>query len=159
LLARISRERIYVPDSERDSSYYSSGYRGTATAFLVVDGITTQVEVLADEPPSDDVVHEWAANALEYLVEQKLDKMGMIFTPDTRHPRPTSTILGEVSYRPRLTPRCPDLETALWFQFASLIGDKRPLGECSECGETFVGAQRRKTCSDRCRQRRSRRLR
>jgi hypothetical protein len=124
----------------------------------VVDGIETQVEVRKDEQPSDDIVHEWATEALQYLVERKLTRMEQIFTPDTGLPRPLSRILGEVPYRPRLIPRCPDLETALWFQFASLIGDKRPLRECSECDETFVGPERAKTCSVRCRKRRSRRL-
>jgi len=159
LRARIKREPIYVADPERDSGYYGSKGKKTAMAFLVVDGIETQVEVWADEPPSDDVVHEWATEALEYLVERKLTRMEQIFTQDTGLPRPLSTILGEVPYRPRLTPRCPDLETALWFQFASLIGDKRPLRECSECNETFVGPERAKTCSVRCRQARSRRRR
>lgn len=158
LRARIKRKPIYLPDPEEDSGYYNSKGGKTAKAFLVVDGIETQVEVLADEPLSDDVVHEWAAEALEYLVEQKLTRLGYIFTQDTAHPRPLSRILGEVPYRPCLTPRCPDLETALWFQFASLVGDKRPLRECSECNETFVGPERAKTCSGRCRQRRSRRL-
>jgi hypothetical protein len=158
LRARIKHEPIYVPDPERDSGYYGSKGRKTGMAFLVMDGIETQEEVWADEPPSDDVVREWATQALEYLVERKLTKMGQIFTQDTAHPRPLSTILGEVPYRPRLTPRCPDLETALWFQFASLIGDKRPLRECSDCDKTFVGPQHKKTCSPRCRQRRKRRL-
>jgi hypothetical protein len=159
LRARIKREPIYVADPEQDSGYYSSKGRKTGMAFLVVDGIETQVEVRKDEPPSDEMVHEWATEALQYLVERKLTRMEQIFTEDTGLPRPLSTILGEVPYRPRLTPRCPDLETALWFQFASLIGDKRPLRECSECDETFVGPERAKTCSVRCRQRRSRRLR
>jgi hypothetical protein len=158
LRARIKPEPIYVPDPERDSGYYGSKGRETGKALLVVDGIETQAYVPADEPASDEAVHEWATQALEYLVEQKLTRMGHIFTQDTAHPRPLSTILGEVPYRPRLTPRCPDLETALWFQFASLIGDKRPLRECSECDETFVGPERAKTCSARCRKRRSRRL-
>jgi hypothetical protein len=147
-----------VPDPERDSGYYGSKGRKAARAFLVVDGIETQVDVLADEPPSDEAVHEWATQALEYLVEQKLSRVGIIFTKHTWHPRPLSKMLGEVPYRPRLTLRCPDLETALWFQFTSLIGDKRPLRECSECDETFVGPEQAKTCSPRCRKRRSRRL-
>jgi hypothetical protein len=158
LRTRISCEPIYLRDPEKDSGYYSGKGRKTAAALLVVDGIKTQVNVLAEESPSDAMVHEWATEALEYFVEQKLTRIEMIFEKDTQHPRPTSTILGEVPYRPRLTPRCPDLETALWFQFASLIGDKRPLRECSECNDTFVGAERAKTCSARCRQRRKRRL-
>jgi hypothetical protein len=159
LRARIGLQRIYADDPSKDSGYNSGKRMETARAFVLMDGIETPVDVSADEPLTDDVVHRWAAEALESLVEQKLTRMGMIFTRHTWHPRPTSTILGEVPYRPRLTPRCPDLETALWFQFASLIGDKRPLRECSECNDTFVGAERAKTCSVRCRQRRSRRLR
>src|SRR5215211_3145764 len=158
LRARIKRQRIYAQEPGKVPGYFTGKGMETARAFLVVDGIDTPVDVSADEPLTDDLVHEWAADALESLVEQKLTEMGMIFAKDTLHPRPTSTILGEVPYRPRLTPRCPDLETALWFQFASLVGDKRPLRECSECDETFVGAERAKTCSVRCRKRRSRRL-
>lgn len=158
LRRRIRCEPIYLRDPEKDSGYYSGKGRKTAVALLVVDDIVTQVKVLAEKSPSDAMVHEWATEALEYFVEGKLTRIGMIFEKDTYHPRPTSTILGEVPYRPRLTPRCPDLETALWFQFASLIGDKRPLRECSECDETFVGPEHKKTCSPQCRKRRSRRL-
>ena len=158
LRRRIRCEPIYLRDPGKDSGYYTSKGRKTAAALLVVDGIETQVNVLAEESPSDDTVHEWATEALEYFVEQKLIRVGMIFTQDTWHPRPLSTMVGEVPYCPRLTPRCPDLETALWFQLASLVGDKRPLRECSECHETFVGPERAKTCSARCRQARSRRL-
>jgi hypothetical protein len=159
LRKRIRLDPVYARDPGKDTGYYASTGRKTARAIVVVDGIRTEVDVLADEAPSDELVHEWAAQALEDLVEQKLHRMGLIFTQDTEHPRPLSKMLGEIPYRPRLTPRCPDLETALWFQFASLIGDKRPLGECSECSSTYVGPERRKTCSDRCRQARSRRLR
>lgn len=158
LRERITRARIELTQPKKHAGYYGNERLPTARAFLVVDGISTQVHVLADEPLSDGVVHEWAAKVLEYLVEQKLTRVGMIFTQDTRHPRPLSKMLGEVPYRPRLTPRCPDLESALWFQFASLIADKRTLRECSECHETFVGPERAKTCSARCRKRRSRRL-
>jgi len=158
LRARISRQRIYAEEPGKASGYYTGKRMETARAFVTVDEIETPVDVSADEPLSDNLVHQWASEALGSLVEQKLTKMGMIFTEDTLHPHPTSTILGEVPYRPRLTPRCPDLETALWFQFASLIGDKRPLRECSECDKTFIGAERKKTCSPRCRKRRSRRL-
>jgi hypothetical protein len=157
LRARIERQRIYAEDPGKESGYRTNKIK-TARAFVLVDGIETPVDVSAEEPLTDKLVREWAAEALESLVEQKLTGMGMIFTQDTLHPCPTSTMLGEVPYRPRLTLRCPDLETALWFQFASLIGDKRPLRECSECDETFVGPERRKTCSDRCRKARSRRL-
>jgi len=158
LRTRISRQRINAEDPGKESGYFTNKMK-TARAFVLVDGIETPVDVSADKPLTNKLVHEWASDALKSIVEQKLTRMGMIFTEDTQHPDPTSTILGEVPYRPRLTPRCPDLETALWFQFASLIGDKRPLRECSECDETFVGAERAKTCSVRCRKRRSRRLR
>jgi len=158
LRTRIDRQRIYAERPGKDSGYYTGKRMETAKAFVLVDGIGTPVDVSADEPLTDYLLHEWAAEALESLVEQKLTGMGMVFAKDTRHPRPTSSIMGEVPYRPRLTPRCPDLETALWFQFASLVGDKRPLRECSECYETFVGPERAKTCSARCRKRRSRRL-
>jgi hypothetical protein len=158
LRRRIRCEPIYLQDPEKDSGYYSGKGRKTAAALLVLDGIVTQVDVLAEESPPDETVREWATETLEYFVEQKLNRVGMIFEKHTWHPRPLSTMLGEVPYRPRLTPRCPDLETALWFQFASLIGDKRPLRECSECEVTFVGPEHKKTCSRRCRQARSRRL-
>ena len=157
LKRRISRTPLYMEDPSVDSGYYKSNTTEIAHSLLVVDDIQTQVRVLADEPASDDVVHEWAADALQYLVEQRLTRMTVVFTRDTTHPRPLSTIIGRVPYRPRLTPYCPDLETALWFQFASLVGDKRHLRECSECHDTFVGPERAKTCSDKCRKARSRR--
>jgi hypothetical protein len=158
LRSRVSLDRITIPDSTKDAGYYGSAEQETSRAVVVVDGIETEVHMLADEPPSDNVIHEWATEALEYIVEQKLTRMGVVFSKDIGHPRPLSTILREVHYRPRLTLRCPDLESALWFQFASLIGDKRVFRECSECAETFVGRKQARTCSDRCRKTRSRRL-
>src|SRR5215212_226206 len=117
LRERIGRERIYETNS---SGYYGKGAE-TARAWITLDGKRTTLHVLADEEPSDVNVNEWATSALEYLVEQKLSRVRAAFVHNTRHESPLSTILGEVPYRPQITFRCPDLESALWFQFAALI--------------------------------------
>ena len=71
---RIRCEPIYLRDPEKDPGYYSGKGRKTAVALLVVDDIVTQEHVLAEEAPSDEMVHEWAAEALEYFVEEKPDQ-------------------------------------------------------------------------------------
>jgi hypothetical protein len=155
LRERIDCERIY----RRNSSGYYGG-KGTATnrALITVDGLQTPLHVFADEEPSDVTVTEWATQALEYFVEQKLSRVRAAFVHNTSHERPISTILGDVPYRPRLTLRCPDLESALWFQLAAFIEDKRRLQYCEECGRLFTyRSSKKKTCSDRCRKAKSRR--
>ncbi len=154
LRARIGRERIH----RRNSSGYHGGKRvETARAFITVDGKQTPLHVLADEEPSDVVVNEWATQALEYLVEEKISRVRAAFVHNTSHQRPLSTILGEVPYRPRVTLRCPDLESAVWFQFAALIEDKKRLQYCEVCGQLFTyRSSKKKTCSDRCRKAKSR---
>jgi hypothetical protein len=156
LRARIHRERIYRRNS---SGYYGGKGVETARAYITVDGKQTPLHVLADEEPSDVMVNEWATQALEYLVEQKISRVRAAFVHNTSRERPLSTILGDVPYRPRLTLRCPDLASALWFQFAALIEDKRRLQYCEECGRLFTyRSSKKKTCSDRCRKAKSRRI-
>jgi hypothetical protein len=153
--ARIHRERIYETNS---SGYHGGKSVETARAWITLDGKLTPLHVLADEEPSDVNVNEWATSALVYLVEQKISRVRAAFVHNTSHKCPLSTIFSEVPYRPRLTLRCPDLESALWFQFAGLIEDKRRLRYCTVCGQLFTyRSSKKKTCSDRCRKAKSRR--
>jgi len=155
LRERIGRERIYETNS---SGFYGGKGSETARAWITLDGKRTRLHVLADEEPSDVNVNEWATSALEYLVEQKLSRVRAAFVHNTRHESPLSTILGEVPYRPQITLRCPDLDSALWFQFAALIEDKKRLQYCEVCGRLFTyRSSKKKTCSDRCRKAKSRR--
>ena len=155
LRERIGLERIYETNS---SGYYGGKSAETARAWITLDGKQTPLDVLADEEQSDVNVNEWATSALEYLVEQKLSRMRAAFVHNTRHESPLSTILGEVPYRPQITLRCPDLESALWFQFAALIEDKKRWKYCEVCGRLFTyRSSKKKTCSDRCRKAKSRR--
>ena len=155
LRERIDCERIY----RRNSSGYYGG-KGTATtrALITLDGKQTPLHVFADEEPSDVTVNEWATQALKYLVEHKISRVRAAFVHNTGHESPLATILGEVPYRPRITLRCPDLESALWFQFAALIEDKKRLKYCEVCGRLFTyRSSKKKTCSNRCRKAKSRR--
>jgi hypothetical protein len=155
LSERIGRERFYRPNS---SGYYGGKGAETGLALITVDGKQTTVDVLADEEPSDAAVNDWATQALENIVEQKMSRVRAAFVHNTSHKRPLSTIHGEVPYRPRLTLRCPDLESALWFQFAALVEDKRRLRYCTECGQLFpYRSSKKKTFSARCRKAKSRR--
>lgn len=53
--------------------------------------------------------------------------------------------------------KCPDVRTALYWQFACLVAGKRQTGICEVCGDIFVKTRRdKKVCSSTCRSRKSR---
>ena len=53
---------------------------------------------------------------------------------------------------------CPDFRTALYWQFACLVGGKRPIDFCEGCGNIFTKRrQDQKCCDSTCRSRKSRR--
>jgi predicted nucleic acid-binding Zn ribbon protein len=85
-------------------------------------------------------------------VESKMKDIRLAFTHDFVHPRPFST------YRPRLVASCPDLYSALYYQLACLIEDKRPWMNCVICGLPVPRTRsNRETCSAACRKAKSRR--
>ncbi len=61
--------------------------------------------------------------------------------------------------RERLNLRCPDLITAMYFQFAALVDGKRPSAICKGCGKIFPQRRRdQKVCNATCRSRKHRKL-
>jgi hypothetical protein len=105
-------------------------------------------------PPelTDEFLLLKAVCCLVHDVEWKLKDIRLAFTHDFEHPRPLST------YRPRLTVVCPDLYSALYYQFARLIADERPWMNCEVCGSPILRTNsRRKTCGAACRKEKSRR--
>lgn len=157
---RIGRNRIYLRNPPPN---WPSRYGRTARAIVTLDGQNTPIDWLADGELSDDDIVSLSVRVLEHLVEQKIHDYGVTlsFRANFDHPRPLSPSggYGFSQYRPQLTPMCPDLRSALWYQFGTLISDKRPLLNCEQCGLPFVGRRHAKTCSDACRKGKSRRTR
>jgi hypothetical protein len=59
--------------------------------------------------------------------------------------------------RERLNLRCPDLITAMYFQFAALVDGRRPSDICEGCGKVFPKRRRdQKVCDATCRSRKHR---
>lgn len=93
-----------------------------------------------------------AVCCLNRIVESKIKDIRLAFTHDFEHPRPFST------YRPRLVASCPDLYSALYYQLACFIEDKRPWMNCVICGLPLPRTRsNRQTCGDACRKEKSRR--
>jgi hypothetical protein len=91
-----------------------------------------------------------ATNGLQYVVEQQISDVHLHFVMDTRHPDPLSSFM-DLTYRPRLSPRCPDLHSALWYQFAALMSDKYPWKNCIICGMPFPQTRKDKVvCRKAC---------
>jgi hypothetical protein len=111
--------------------------------------------LLAGEYP-DSVALEVATTGLEYIVEQQISDVHPHFVPDVRHSRPFSYLI-DVPYRPRLSPRCPDLHSALWYQFAALISDKHPWANCIICGMPYPQTRSdREVCGGACQKKKER---
>jgi hypothetical protein len=59
--------------------------------------------------------------------------------------------------RERLHLRCPDLITAMYFQFAAVVDGKRPTAICQGCGNIFLKRRRNmQVCNATCRSRKHR---
>lgn len=106
----------------------------------------------APDKLTDEFVLLKAVCCLNRVVESKMKDIRLAFTHDFKHPRPLST------YRPRLVASCPDLYSALYYQLACLIEDKRPWMNCVICGQPMPRTRSdRQTCGPACRKRKSRR--
>jgi hypothetical protein len=82
-------------------------------------------------------------------VQGKLKGLEAVFVPDSAG-----------NENPQLSFCAPDLRTAVWLQAASLIDRKRPMKICEECEQPFpLTRSDKKTCSERCRKRKSLRSR
>jgi hypothetical protein len=66
-------------------------------------------------------------------------------------------ITHDVLWPEGVVDRCPDLCTALYWQFASLMSGKRRVGICKVCQEPFIQTRKdKKVCGSGCRTAKSR---
>jgi hypothetical protein len=157
LRKRLGYRRIYYADPPDG---YPRKDGSSRFAKVVLDGKELPVQVLANGELSNEDTLAAAVRSLEYLVEQRMYGSGVMLAFGTNfdHPRPLSpSTPGFPAYRPRLTPRCPDLEGALWFQFAALMEDRRPWRNCEGCGQLFIATRPDKwVCKPACRSKKKR---
>ncbi len=140
--SRIGLRRVDLPGIVGKSS----------SASVYLDGLPTPVMRDAARTLPDQEVRMIAVNGLEGFVQEKLKDVSLSFDHYSGHPRPQEI------YRPRLVFRVPDLYSAIWYQFASLMADTRPVKFCEICeGPIYRPRQDQKTCSDACRQAKRRR--
>jgi hypothetical protein len=117
-------------------------------AYLDNEPIPNEERRPLNEEYLDILALKVATTGLEYIVEQQISDVHLHFVKDVWHPRPYSYLI-DVPYRPRLSPRCPDLHSALWYQFAALISDKHPWENCIICGMPFPQTRKdRMVCGD-----------
>ena len=70
---------------------------------------------------------------------------------DDEHPCPLA------EWRPQLVDYCPDLLSALWYQFAVVVAERRPIKRCVMCNAPFVPQRTtKKTCGKACQKRKER---
>jgi predicted nucleic acid-binding Zn ribbon protein len=128
----------------------------TYQAYLDNEQITNEEGWHLNGEYSDSLALKVATTGLEHIVERQISDVHLHFVMDVWHPRPLSNLL-DLTYRPRLSPRCPDLHSALWYQFAVLISDKHPWENCIICGMPFPQTRKdRVVCGDACQKRKER---
>lgn len=121
-------------------------------ADVYLDGERIPMSTAADGELPDDLVLLAAEMGLQWFVKRRLVDVRLDFDPFGGHPR-----AGQ-AYRPRLVFRIPDLYSAIWYQFALLLADARPVKFCEICERPIFHPRRdQKTCSDACRKEKSRR--
>lgn len=118
---------------------------------VYVDGRPIPWIWMAESEHTDRDVRFEAMHGLEDLVASKLKGVNLDFDNSSGHPRPQDV------YRPKLIVRIPDLQRAVWYQFACLMTDTRHTKFCEVCeGPIFRPRKNQKTCSDACRTKKSR---
>lgn len=122
--------------------------RGPTQELRHVEGVEPYVYPEAD----DEAILYYSVRGLEHIVAGKLERVRKVFgAGDDEHPRPLA------EWRPQLADHCPDLLTALWYQFAQVVQERRPIKRCEFCGEPFTPLRSTgKTCKEACRQAKSR---
>jgi hypothetical protein len=125
-------------------------------AYLDNEPIPNEERSPLDGEYPDSLALKVATTGLEYIVEQQLSDVHLHFVKDVWHPRPYSYLI-DVPYRPRLSPRCPDLHSALCYQFAALISDKHPWANCIICGMPYPQTRSdREVCGGACQKKKER---
>jgi hypothetical protein len=135
----------------RSEELYYQGQDGNRhlihMTYLDDEPLPDENALIGDDP---EQVLQVATRGLQYIVEQQISDVQLHFVMDTRHPDPLAGFM-DLTYRPRLSPRCPDLHSALWFQFAALISDKHPWKNCIICGMPFPETRKDKVvCRRAC---------
>jgi hypothetical protein len=124
---------------------------------VLLDGVPVPRTGPGEGDLYDMEVLEAATNGLLYIVERRLSTVRLALGKGSERPRPLSITGGYLPFRPRLTPHCPDLLSAMWLQFAALISDQRQWRECKRCGLPFIDEDRDDVwCSPACKQERHR---
>lgn len=142
LRSRISRVPIDPPGQR--------GERGPEQVY--VDGLPIPLANMAGGETFDGSVRLEAERGLEWFVASRLRGVNLGFDAETGHPRPREV------YRPKLVINVPDLRHAIWYQFALLMTDIRPVKFCEVCKDPIFHPRRdQETCSARCRKEKSRR--
>ena len=144
LRSRISKKRTYPPGRPGEGD----------AADVYLDGRPIPMSRRASSELDDEDVLSAAKSGLEWFVQVRLRGFDLSFDHFSGHPR------AQEVYRPRLVFSIPDLYTALWYQFALLMTDNRPVKFCLVCEAPIFRPRRdQKTCSPRCRKVKSRRER
>jgi hypothetical protein len=141
--------RYQEPNPER--TRWKTVHRGDrqVEVWHFVEGVGSYIYPEAD----DEMILSYATWGLERLVLKNLKSVEKEFGyGDDGHPRPLA------EWRPRLVDHCPDLLTALWYQFAQIVEDRRPVKHCEMCGGLFVPRRStKKVCGKACQKKKERR--
>jgi hypothetical protein len=124
----------HIPHGQRPPAD-DSGYWEVYIEHPRDDGLSAGRFVSAHEQISDEAILDDALRAVKHGVEPYLRGMWLVW-----------------GIHGRLAIRCPDLLSAMYFQFASRVNNKRRTDLCKGCGELFEKTRGdRDFCSDRCR--------
>ncbi len=135
--ARGLRERMTVATAVDASGEPT---QGPLVQRLVWSGVDLWITVGGDGKFTDDDLLRTCWHALGNLIEPEISEVRPKVTPYTG-----------------LTLSCPDLRTAMYWQFACLVVGKRPTDFCEGCGGIFVKTRsNKKVCDDKCRKRKQR---
>ncbi len=141
LRSRISKKRTYPPDGPGEGD----------AADVYLDGLPIPMSRRASSELDDEDALLAAQVGLEWFVKVRLRGLDLSFDRFSGHPGPQEV------YRHRLVFSIPDLYSAIWYQFACLMGDSRPIKFCEACGAPMFHAhQGKKVCDKTCRQRKHR---
>jgi len=128
LRSRIELVREVVPNEEPPPE--SSGF-----IEVHFDGVPAGHFVWPSEPLGDDEILEDCLSAVKRGIEPHLQKMSLAW-----------------GIHEKLALRCPDLLSAMYFQFAALVDGKRASALCKGCGKLFEQSRKNKrVCDDACR--------
>jgi len=106
----------------RDRIDYAHGSQGrTPITEMFIGGERAWYFIPGGKPLSDDEVLDWCRLTLHSRLQNELGGFEPVFTPD-----------GNIAVR------CPDLRTALYWQFACLVQGKRAIVTCKGCKQPLV---------------------